>query len=168
MHRKECNQDALYRKCVQNTHSWIQIGNQSAWKRLVHIPDTLWSPLFCPFLYIIPPLHHLASCKISWWCQEREWESVGIRMRPLGSTAYVACLLLLCQLLVFRRSWVWIQAGSWIFFPMDLFLTLSGENNETASFSFFYHTTEKYTVILLYTLYHSILENGSLSYPYNM
>ena len=117
---------------------------------------------------ITSSLHHLASCKISWWCQEREWESVGIRMRPLGSTAYVACLLLLCQLLVFRRSWVWIQAGSWIFFPMDLFLTLSGENNETASFSFFYHTTEKYTVILLYTLYHSILENSSLSYPYNM
>ena len=54
----------------------------------------------------------------------REWESVGIQLRPLGNAAYVACLLLLCQgsewlsgksvWLVFRRSR--ITAGSWIFF----------------------------------------------------
>ena len=50
-----------------------------------------------------------------------EWESVGIRLMPLGNAAYVACLLLLCQgskwlngmsiWLVFRRSWVRIPAG---------------------------------------------------------
>ena len=153
MHRKECNQDALYRKCVQNTHSWIQIGNQSAWKRLVHIPDTLWSPLFCPFLYIIPPLHHLASCKISWWCQEREWESVGIRMRPLGSTAYVACLLLLCQLLVFRRSWVWIQAGSWIFFPHGFIShSLRRKQWNCQLFIFLSYHWKVYSYFIVYTL----------------
>ena len=56
----------------------------------------------------------------------REWESVGIRLRPLGNAAHVACLLLLCQgfewltgksvWLAFRRSWVRIPATSWIFF----------------------------------------------------
>ena len=52
----------------------------------------------------------------------REWESVGIQLRPLGNAAYVAYLPLLYQgskwlngnsaWLVFRRSWVWIPAGS--------------------------------------------------------
>ena len=56
----------------------------------------------------------------------REWESVGIRLRPLGNVAYVACLLLLCQgskwlngrsvWLAFRRSWFRIPTGSRIFF----------------------------------------------------
>ena len=56
----------------------------------------------------------------------REWELVGIRLKPLGNAAYVACLLLLCQgpkwlngksvWLVFRRSWVRIPAGSRILF----------------------------------------------------
>ena len=65
----------------------------------------------------------------------REWESVGIRLRPLGNAAYVPGLPLLCHgskrlngksiWLVFKRSWVWIPAGSRIFFPLDLFLTLS-------------------------------------------
>ena len=50
----------------------------------------------------------------------------GIRLRPLGNAAYVACLPLLCQgskwlngksvWLVFGRSCVWIPAGSRIFF----------------------------------------------------
>ena len=57
----------------------------------------------------------------------REWESVGIRLSPLGNATYVACLPLLCQgskwfndksiWLVFRRSWVQIPAGSQNFFP---------------------------------------------------
>ena len=49
----------------------------------------------------------------------REWESVGIWLRPLVN---VACLLLLCQgsklvngKIVWLRSWVRIPAGSWIF-----------------------------------------------------
>ena len=55
-----------------------------------------------------------------------EWESVGIRLRPLENAACVACLPLVCQgskwlngksvWLVFRRSWVRILAGSWNFF----------------------------------------------------
>ena len=87
-----------------------------------------------------------------------------------ASRQYCLCSLSSAPLSVTSIQKVLGLNPSWIldFFPMDLFLTLSGENNETASFSFFYHTTEKYTVILLYTLYHSILENGSLSYPYNM
>ena len=50
----------------------------------------------------------------------REWESVGIQLRPLGNAAYVACLPHLCQgskwlngksvWLVFRKSWVRIPA----------------------------------------------------------
>ena len=56
---------------------------------------------------------------------------VGIRLRPLANAAYVACLPLLYQgskwcncksvWLVFRRSWVWIPAGSRIFFPWIYF-----------------------------------------------
>ena len=53
---------------------------------------------------------------------------------PIGNAAYVACLPLFCQgserlngknvWLVFRRSWVWIPAGSRIF-SVDVLLMLS-------------------------------------------
>ena len=68
----------------------------------------------------------------------REWESVGIWLRPLGNVAYVACLPLLCQgskwlngksiWLVFRRYWVWIPAGSQIFFPWIYFTPSQPKN----------------------------------------
>ena len=68
------------------------------------------------------------------------YAKVAIRLRLLGNAFYVACLPLLCQRsawlngksiwLVFRRSWFWIPAGSWIF-SVDLFLTLS---TKTSSF----------------------------------
>ena len=68
-----------------------------------------------------------------------EWESAGIRLRPLDSGAYVACLLLFCWeskwfsgksvWLVFRGSWVWMLAGSWNF-CVDLFLTLKTEQRQ--------------------------------------
>ena len=61
---------------------------------------------------------------------------VGVRLRPLGNAACVACLLLLCQgskwlngksvWLVFRRSWVGVSAGSQIFFPWSC--SLSAKN----------------------------------------
>ena len=62
----------------------------------------------------------------------REWESVGIQLRPLGNAAYVACLPLLCHgskwlngkniWLVSTRFWVQIQLDC-ISFPW-----LNGKN----------------------------------------
>ena len=72
----------------------------------------------------------------------KEWQSVGIRLRPLDNAAYVACLPLLCQgsewlngksvWLVFRRSRVQIPAGLQIF-SMELFLTLSKKTSSCNS-----------------------------------
>ena len=81
------------------------------------------------------------NCRCSWiigeWEPLRDWESVGIRLRPLGNASYVACLPLFCQgskwlndksvWLVFRRSWVQIPAGFQIF-SIDLFVSLSQQN----------------------------------------
>ena len=64
------------------------------------------------------------GCKVQPWFHFspalREWESVGIWLRPLGNAAYVACLPLLCQgskWLNGKSFWlVWIPAGFLIFF----------------------------------------------------
>ena len=64
--------------------------------------------------------------KLKTWKLVSDYQLKFGRVRPLGNFVYVACLLLLCQgskwlngksiWLVFRRSWVWIPAGSRIFF----------------------------------------------------
>ena len=79
-----------------------------------------------------------SSARVSVQSSSREWESVGIQLKPLGNAVYVACLSLLCRVskwlngesvwLVFRRSWVRIPVRSRFFFSMDLFLTLSAKS----------------------------------------
>ena len=74
----------------------------------------------------------------------REWESVGIWLRPLGYAAYVACLPLLHQgsmwlsgtsvCLVFRRSWVQIPArSSFVFFFRRFLFLIHSLNQKKAS-----------------------------------
>ena len=59
---------------------------------------------------------------------------------------------------------------SWIldFFPLWIYFSLFQEKTVKLPAFHFSIIPLKSIVILLYTLYHSILENGSLSYPYNM
>ena len=106
------------------------------------------------------------------------WESVGVRLRPIGITAYVPCLLLLCQgsewlngksvWLVFRRSWG--LNPSWIldFFPVGLFLTIRGKtallgsirHNRTLSWLYLillHSTMDLYLALLGSTWLHSTL-----------
>ena len=97
-----------------------------------------------PTACIYSPMHTLQRL--------REWESVGIRLSPLGNAGYVACLLLLCQgskwlngksvWLVFRRCWVWIPAGSWIFF-LWIYFSLSHQKHHSR---FLLYTCIKLTI----------------------
>ena len=69
----------------------------------------------------------------------------GIRLKPVGNAAYVACLQFSAQgskwlsdksvWLVFRRSWFWIPAGSWNSSCMWTYFSLSF----TVEFSAFAH-----------------------------
>ena len=116
--------------CIQD-HIWhVQYSSTLQRLKTMHInmhinmhytPNTTY-----PTAYIYSPMHTLQG-----------WELVGIWLSPLGNAGYVACLLLLCQgskwlngksvWLVFRRYWVQIPAGSWIFF-LWIYFSLSQQN----------------------------------------
>ena len=53
---------------------------------------------------------------VGFWTSEKYWESVGIWMRPVGNTAYVACLPLLCQERLTSIVSTIVSATSWFSF----------------------------------------------------
>ena len=133
------------------THTHNMICNTLRWQD-VQPWTKLYLEAWCYLLVTTVGTHEWCFDEIaSAEFQLREWESVGIQLRPLGNAGYVACLPLLCQRSKWRNSLtsivfrVQIPAGSRIF-SVNLFLTLSTKHHRSKLYLLWYTTLNVYCV----------------------